>query len=260
MNTHNSLQRQHHRSRRKQQGQLLRQNEADLGKLEAQGQRNQFFNRIIPLLGPLRDYIKRRLRIGYLTAEIRTPVYTSGDLLDEVVLRSYDNYSKRPRELTLEEWLYRIADNVLHQYIHKQKSTDRRRRSLETLTKTELSTLDEIPFTADADAEAWFPEDLDDSEYQPRAFAPPAEQSNPEEQLARKEELRQAFYALSRLPERDRIVFELSAIEGFPKEAVARIYDISPEKVTRLVNNVKAYLQQTLKAEPSRDENRRNTS
>ena len=260
MNAQNPLPQQRHISRRRQQGEVLCQNEAELGRLQAQGHRNEFFNQIIPLLGPLRDYITRRLRIAYLTTEIRTPVYTSDDVLDEVVLRAYDKYAKRPRDVTLEQWLYRIANDVLDRYIQQRRSTDRRRRSLETLTKAELSTLEEIPFTADADAEVWLPEDLDDSEYQPRDFAAPAGESNPEEQLALKEQLQQALHALSQLPERDRIVFELFAMEGFSPEDVARITDVPPQEVTRIVNNVKAHLQKVIQAQPGKNQKRRKAS
>jgi RNA polymerase sigma factor (sigma-70 family) len=256
MNAQNPLPQQRHISRRRQQGEVLRQNEAELGSLQAQGHRNEFFNQIIPLLGPLRDYISRRLRIAYLTTEIRTPVYTSDDVLDEVVLRAYDKYAKRPRDVTLEQWLYRIANDVLDRYIRQRRSNDRRRRSLETLTKAELSTLEEIPFTADADAEVWLPEDLDDSEYQPRDFAAPADESNPEQQLARKEELQQALHAFSQLPERDRIVFELFAMEGFSPEDVARITNVPPQEVTRIVNNVRARLQQAIQAQPGKNQKR----
>jgi hypothetical protein len=66
----------------------LREREGRLGKLAAQQKKEEFFNQITPLLQPLKAYIKRRLRVAYLTLQIRKPVYTSDDILDEVILES----------------------------------------------------------------------------------------------------------------------------------------------------------------------------
>jgi DNA-directed RNA polymerase specialized sigma24 family protein len=44
-------------------------------------------------------------------------LYTSDDLLDEVVLEAYQNFDRRPKELSLEEWLYRLANDAVEHYI-----------------------------------------------------------------------------------------------------------------------------------------------
>jgi DNA-directed RNA polymerase specialized sigma24 family protein len=98
----------------------LEKKEAELGRLAAQQNKGEFFNQITPLLQPLRSYIKRRLRVAYLTLQIRTPVYSSDDLLDEVVLHAYEGYGNKPANLTLEEWLYRLANRVVDKYISRR--------------------------------------------------------------------------------------------------------------------------------------------
>ena len=45
--------------------------------------------------------------------KIRTPLCTSGGILDEVILRAYENYSRKPQALTLEQWLYQTTNEVL---------------------------------------------------------------------------------------------------------------------------------------------------
>jgi hypothetical protein len=35
--------------------------------------------------------------MAYVTGEIRTPFYTGGDLLDEIVLKTYENYNRKLR-------------------------------------------------------------------------------------------------------------------------------------------------------------------
>jgi RNA polymerase sigma factor (sigma-70 family) len=224
----------------------LDQRQAELEGLVKGRNRKEFFQQIIPLLRPLKSYIKRRLRIAYLTLQIRTPVYTSGDILDDVVLRAYQEYEKKPANLSLEEWLYRLANERLGKYLAKETLKDKRRASLEALTQAELRTLEEMPITADADGEVWLPEELDDSEYDKREFYPPTHQSDPEEQLERTEELQQIVRALSHVPEPDRIIFELFVVEGFSKEAVARIMNVSPEEVPHIAERVKAQVRREI--------------
>jgi RNA polymerase sigma factor (sigma-70 family) len=228
-------------ARREQQGKTLQQKEAALRKLVDQQDQKEFFQHVVPLLGPLKDYIKRRLRIAYLELEIGVPVSTSSDILHEVVLKAYENYTQRPKDLTLEQWLYRIANERLDAYIRRRRRTDPRRRSLEALTQTELRTLEEQPITADAEGEVMLVEDLDDSEYhQGGEFTPPAKSDiTPEDELEREEEVEQILQALAHVPEEERLVFQLFSLEGFPKEVVARITDVKPEEVPRIAEKVR---------------------
>ena len=227
-------------AKREQQGKALQQKESALRKLVDQQDQKEFFQQIVPLLQPLKDYIKRRLRIAYLELEIRVPVSTSGDILDEVVLKAYENYKQKPKDLTLEQWLYRMANERLDAYIRRRRRTDPRRRSLEALAQAELRTLEEQPITADAEGEVMLVEDLDDSEYHQREFTPPAKSdSTPEEELEREEEVEQILQALALVPEQDRLVFQLFSLEGFPKEVVAKISDTKPEEVPRIVERVR---------------------
>ena len=233
---------------RQQQGDALQQQEATLSQLAAQRNRDEFFRQIIPLLKPLAAYIKRRLRVAYLTLQIQTPVANTGDLVDEVILEAYDNYERKPPDLSLEQWLYQIANRKVDRYITRESSREKRHRSLETLTQTELRTLEEMPITADADAEPWLPEDLDDSEIPPREFNAPSGRETPEEELERKERLQLILHALARVPEQDLVVFDLFAIEGLPKESVAKIVRIPTDEVPRIAERVKASVLREIEA------------
>jgi DNA-directed RNA polymerase specialized sigma24 family protein len=63
----------------------------------------------------------------------------------------------------------------------------------------------------------------------------------------------QILRALSQVPEGDRIVFELFVIEGFSKEAVAKIVNVPPDEVPRLAEKVKAQVLHELTAEGAQD-------
>lgn len=251
MNSENaSLEKRDQRVPRKRQEAGLRASELELGKLAAEGRRDAFFGQIMPLLDVLKSYIKRQLRVAYLDEQVHTQVYSSGDILDAVVLRAYANYPRKPPALTLEQWLYQIANDILEKLLRAQSGRDKRSRSLEGMTKAELRTLEEEPITADAEGEVYLPEDLDDAEIAPREFNGPLDTVNPEEELEKREELERLFRVLGRVPIRERMIFELFAIEGFPKETVARIANVSPDDVPRIVQNVRAEILRRLQAEP----------
>jgi hypothetical protein len=130
---------------RRAREEVLGHEEAELRKLASEGNRDEFFREIIPLLKPLRSYIKRRLRGASLTQRANIPVLSSVDMLDNGVLEAYEKFNRKPKRLTLEQSLYRLANEELDHYVSKRRPTEKRRESLETLTQTELRTLEEMP-------------------------------------------------------------------------------------------------------------------
>jgi RNA polymerase sigma factor (sigma-70 family) len=239
-------------AKRKLQGKALQQKESELSKLFARQNKEEFFQQTLPLLQPLKSYIKRQLRIAYLGMEIRTPVSTSSDILDQVMLRAFRSYNKKPESLTLEQWLYQIANETLKGYISRIRLREGRQKSLETQREAELGSLEEIPFTADAGGKVWLPEELDDTEYRPRDFFPPASQSDPEEQLEKGEEVNRILEALAHVPESERIVFDLFILERFSKEEIARIAHVSPDEVPRISERVREHVLCEIKKPPAK--------
>jgi RNA polymerase sigma factor (sigma-70 family) len=232
---------------RKDHGKQLRSQEAALHKSAADQNRQQFFEQITPLLGSLKHYIARRLRIAYLNLDLRTEsVYTEDDIVDEAVLTAYQNFDKKPKDLSLEQWLYRLANQKLENYLKRAAPRDAKRRSLESLTEKEERTLEE-QMTADAEGEPMLVEDLYDNEYhlQPE-FTPPAYQGDPSELVEKNEEVQEILRALSRIPQRDLMLFELSAIEGFSNDEVAKIAGVPADEVEKVVKKVRSQVLQQL--------------
>lgn len=232
---------------RRQQERSLRLKEAKLQQLAQEKNKQDFFNELIPLLKPLQFYIRRRLRIAYLTRQITTPLATSGDILDRVILNAYENYSHKPEDLALEPWLYQITNKELQSYLSKEESREKRSASFETLSRAESRSLEEMPITADVEGEPWLPEDLDDSEIAPGEFNAPANHNDPETLLERKEDLQEIFNALSRIPERERMVFELVAVEGFSNEGAAKILGLRRNEIPKLLERAKKRLREHLR-------------
>ena len=112
---------------RRAREEVLGHKEEELRKLASEGKRDEFFREIIPLLKPLRSYIKRRLRGARLTQRANIPVLSSVDMLDDVVLEAYEKFNRKPKRLTLEQWLYRLANEELVRYVSMRRSTEKRR-------------------------------------------------------------------------------------------------------------------------------------
>ena len=58
--------------------------------------------------------------------------------------------------------------------------------------------------------------------------------------------------ALARVPEQERIVFELAAIEGFSSEAAGRMLSISTSEVERIKNKVRQAVLRQLQSAASK--------
>jgi RNA polymerase sigma factor (sigma-70 family) len=160
----------------------------------------------------------------------------------------------------LEQWLYQIANGQLESYISQERSTQKQRASTERLRSSELRSLEEIPFTADAEGEPWLPEDLDDSEIQPLDFDPPTDRNNPEAELERQEELEQILRALSRIPEPDRLVFDLVVIGGFSNQATASILGLRADEIPDILERAKRRVQEELNKNQATSDTRRRAS
>ncbi|MCU1257046.1 MAG: hypothetical protein JWM83_3345 [Candidatus Angelobacter sp.] len=240
-------------AKRQKQSASLRTQEAQLQELAARGNKEKFFKEITPLLGQMKSYIIRLLRAAYLGQEIRTQVYTSGDILNYTILKAYNNFERKPADLPLEQWLYQLANETLANYLKKRKSSDARDRSLETLDQAERRTLEEMEhITADTEGNVMLDEDLDDAELYEQEFIPPLSQDDPEKKLERKEEVERIIAALAQFPPQERIVFELAAIEGFSSEEVGRILNMSPGEINRIKEKVRQSVLRQLQSPASK--------
>jgi RNA polymerase sigma factor (sigma-70 family) len=230
---------------RERQGKLLQEAEDELKELAAEQKKKAFFDKILPFLGPLRSYIKRRLRFAYLVGALKRGLLSSNDLLGEVVFEAYEEYDKKPKEVPLEIWLYRIANERLREYLRERGMEEEKIESFETMREKELSGFEE-KITADVEGEPWLLEELDDSDYHESEFLPPHFDATMPEKTDRKNEVRRIIRALSSVPFKKRLVFELFLMEGFSKEDVGYILDMPADDVPKTAEQVRSRVFQAL--------------
>lgn len=92
----------------------------DLGQLVSKDRKKEFTQRLLPLLTKIRRYLKRFLDFAILNKVIKRGDLEVDDLLDEMVANAYDNYAQKPKQQTLERWLYVLADQVLQKYLSQE--------------------------------------------------------------------------------------------------------------------------------------------
>jgi RNA polymerase sigma factor (sigma-70 family) len=219
--------------------------EHELRDLALRGDDGEFFRQIVPLLGRLRSYVRRRLRVARLSGDLINPTVGANDIVDDVIVDAYQHIKEKPSNFSLEQWLFQLASKKLDEVVRADQSRTGHRYSVETIRNKELSTLDE-QMTADAEGEPYLVEELDDSEYQEADLQLPAQAETPEDILSRRELIRRIVSALSQLPPKEHAVFELFMIERFPKEAVASIAGVRPDEVVPIAERVKQRLREVI--------------
>jgi RNA polymerase sigma factor (sigma-70 family) len=255
MNQHETRgQREQILQRKRQQNVLLKRREEQLRRLAEQGRKKEFFDMLMPLLGTLRPYVERRLRVGQASGAIRPDEYSVEDIIDEALLKAYENFDSRSSGLSLEEWLYQLANETLEKRLKEGRLEEKHSlpQSFEEIKDRELRGLEEVErMTGDAEREVILTEDLDPSDYSLKDFVPPHYSENELKKLIRKETVSKIIKALSRVPLRERLVFELYAIEGFSKKKVAEISGVPPEEVPRIVKEVRSFVFRMIKDKQS---------
>jgi DNA-directed RNA polymerase specialized sigma24 family protein len=236
-------------SRRETQRLALLEHEEFLAKKVETREREEFFDRIMKHLNPLRNYIKRRLRLAHATGAIETNLYRTDDILDEVLLRGYNTSARMSSRFSIEEWLYLTANKILEELLKEIEFERSNRIRFEDLLREEIRDLEER-ITADAEEELVMLDELEmDVDYHRSDFAPPVKEEDYLEQLSRKEQILTVIKALAQIPERDRSIFDLYAFDEFDSEALSRIYDLPPDRIEEIIERVREELNRTLNIE-----------
>lgn len=108
--------------RRRRRGRDFASADPHLGAMRGEGDLEGFFDLLRPLLRQLRCHARRELIIAQLEGVIPPGQLDVGDVLDEVLVRAWDRWPQRPRNVPLERWLVQL----LHEFFdeHGFRSPD----------------------------------------------------------------------------------------------------------------------------------------
>lgn len=75
-----------------------------------------FFTWLAPALASLRPHVQQGLRLREAEGDLAGGRIVPGDVLNEVLLRAYERFHKRPTKRSLDLWLVQLADDVIDRW------------------------------------------------------------------------------------------------------------------------------------------------
>jgi RNA polymerase sigma factor (sigma-70 family) len=163
-------------------------------------------------LARLERYIARELRFRESVGDIEPGQVTENEVVDEVVLAAL-SMEERPRNVSLERWLYRLAIEAVRQLSRPQEE-DSALHLEQTVREPNVSGSDEVLLQYHQPGETLNREDV----------IPDSAAGNPEELAANDEFIAQLDLALRGTRREDRETFLLYAIEGFTVREIGQVF------------------------------------
>ena len=183
----------------------------------------------------LENYVRREIYHQVLTGVIPPGLIEPQSIVDEVYVRVTSRPEARPGDLTVEQWMFQVARNLL------------RNRMREIEERFEESPLEEPPNSE----RRWDDDDL--NFYQPdeslrlEDLLKDSAGYNPEELLTQDESEERLQRAVAALPQAARESFVLFALEGFTSDEVAMMTGRKPAQILDDVEDAREILRREFK-------------
>ena len=252
-----AIQKDRTRAAREQHEALTQELEAYCQILEQyaqEGRREDFFLLMGSLLDYLRGYVQRRIQDAYDRGKLINPEAIDIDqVMEDVLERLYRTIGKRPADMPLLKWVYRVIDEVLQDYIEEANLRETVFISLEELSAMELEDLAATEhLTIDAEGELYVKEDFYESVENPYYrlysyvdFLEPEDEVL--EQLDPQLLHRWIVNRLAQLSEQERQIFDLYVLEGWSEEEIADYMGLEVQEVKDTIERVRQYLREEFK-------------
>jgi DNA-directed RNA polymerase specialized sigma24 family protein/ribosome-associated translation inhibitor RaiA len=229
-----------------------------------------FVELLRPHLRQMKDHARRELIIAQLEGNVHPGEMTVQDLLDETVIRAWDEWHQRPRDEPLDRWLVGLLHDVLDEKGLKTPGggADRKSKASTEATNEPVSIYERVraddprfdaedgdlieanpawPFAAENE---WAAEN---NPYWPflnpltRDETLPDEQSaEPWQELANDEIRRVILDELKRFPRKQRRAFTLHVLDGWTIDEIASSQGRSTDEVNADIEAMRSALRQRL--------------
>ncbi len=193
-----------------------------------------------PLLPKLGRFVKHEFSYLRSRGDLTVDYPTAQDVIDEVLVRAYQNLNQRPGKAEPLPWLYRIAHEVLTEAIRQRQTEEERFVSLDSPPpEAPDQTIDEQD---EATYEYWQPDEMLKLE-----DMVPISDATPEKTASEDEMRKHLRTALTHLPATWRRAVWLTQAEGMTLGTVAEVLGASVEETRRWIEQADAYLRARLK-------------
>lgn len=195
------------------------------------GRREDFFQLLRPQLRVLRPYAQRELRVLELKGALHRGEVEVDDVLDDVLVRAWERFSRRPKNQPLHLWLTGLLHEAIEGHVEEEP------RPHESLEKE----------VEQADEKEWWTELLGEKENFTLADLLPDEAGNGAlDELEAQEQRDRIMTVLGDVPAAQRQAFLLHALEGYDVAEIAMLQDRPEEQVRQDVEAVRQTLKERL--------------
>jgi RNA polymerase sigma factor (sigma-70 family) len=192
----------------------------------------------------LERFVDRELRYRVATGQIRRDQVSREEVIDEVIVSALSQEEGEPEnQFSLESWCYRLALSAIRRLV--KANADTANVSLDAPAGVQNVT------GSDENVLQYHqPDDTLNEEHIIRD----ENVRTPEEIFASEEMVAQLDFILHEVKSEDREVFVLFTLEGFTVDEIARITDLSPDRIRKSIHHARDVIQKKL---PPQNEFRR---
>jgi RNA polymerase sigma factor (sigma-70 family) len=210
-----------------------------LGRHAESGRRREFFEVLRPLLSYLRDHARRELRLLEIEGTLHKGEVTVTDLLDDVIVRAWERYAQRPRDMGLDLWLIQLLHESLDAWIkQKPRSTSKFEKAAEEALPHERLQVDD---------QEWWLWLLGEDEQITLHDVIPDHQAETIQQRIETEDLKDRLLSwLSELPKEARQAFVLHVLENYAPAEIAKLQNRSEFEVRADIEATRSALRKRL--------------
>ena len=206
------------------------------------------FNQLLlKTLPEIKKYIARRLKRAEVTGKITPNTHQVNDIIDQLFIEVYDNIEEVKHENDFYLWLFKKTDALLQDVLVDEEFDQLFFENIENFSTPQWKDLEE-KYTVDGGADFVLEEELDNTtyttnEYQLKdVFIEDKEKElidKLDKELSKEKIHRYIDMVLYNLPPLMTSVFELNTKYDFEFAEIAKIKNISTEKVNDLINKAR---------------------
>ncbi|MBF0571708.1 MAG: sigma-70 family RNA polymerase sigma factor [Candidatus Omnitrophica bacterium] len=197
-------------------------------------QRETFIFLLKPHLDSLRKIASREIYNLEIKENIRLGAVSIEDLINETILKAWRDYRKKAKAINLDQWLVQILFQIIKQAVEKE------RKFLGLSDAMKPVPMDDVGVEPDFDSDQWWWSQIEPADDILWEDLLPGEES-PESfrQLTQQEENKILMDALSLLPEEDRQIFSLFALDGYDLSEISKITNQPLKKIKDIIEKSK---------------------
>jgi len=242
----NKTKESHENITRRQRAQRLNNAIGSLDQYIQKEDKQSFTKALIPLLEDLKKYIQRRLRFTRLLGRNIDNSIKSTEVVNQVVVQAYENFKNRPKDLSLEHWLFYLADITLEKLFKEAQFEQEHLEDWDKYIEQAIESMDQ-QMTMSAEGSPELVENLDDVE-EIQAYSPDqlGYEVNYTDNLSDKNRLAKILKMLAKLPVSKRSVFDLHTVEGFSISEIAKMKNDKRGNIEAIILEVRNYLRNKL--------------